>query len=94
MEELGGYVCPVCGYDGLLMPPRMAGQGSGEICNSCSFEFGVTDHDEGWTYATWRAKWIADGMKWQWGKQSDPEDWDPVEQMKRVAKPSIVFKER
>lgn len=88
--HMGGHVCPVCGYSGLLMPPRhFNGDGSSEICNCCSFEYGVTDNDEGWTYAKWREKWIADGMRWQWGRQEPPAWWDPENQLRRVALPSV-----
>jgi hypothetical protein len=92
-----GYMCPVCGYSGLLMPPRhLNGDGSGEICNCCSFDFGWTDGDDGETYASWRAKWIADGMRWQWGRQRPPRSgwWDPVKQLKRVARPSVVKEDK
>jgi len=85
-----GHVCPVCGYSGLLMPPRhFNGDGSGEVCNCCSFDFGFSDNDDGWTYATWRKKWIEDGMRWQWGKMDPPSWWDPVAQLGRLPRPSI-----
>lgn len=85
-----GNLCPVCGYSGLMAPPRQAnGDGSGEVCNCCSFDFGFSDHDDGWTYAAWRKKWIEDGMRWQWGKMAPPTWWDPEEQLRQVARPSI-----
>jgi hypothetical protein len=85
-----GFVCPVCGHSGLWAPPRdLNGDGSGELCNCCSFDFGFSDNDDGWTYRTWRAAWIADGMRWQWGKQRPPEWWDPEEQLRRVVRPSF-----
>jgi hypothetical protein len=57
------YVCPVCGYPDLTEPPRSPdGGGSYEICYSCGFEFGVTDDDLGFTYESWRSRWIERGI--------------------------------
>jgi hypothetical protein len=73
------YTCPVCGYTGLEEPPRSVttGGGSYEICPSCGFEFGVTDDDQGYRYEAWRARWIANGMKWASAGQSPPDGWEP-----------------
>jgi hypothetical protein len=79
------YVCPACGYPGLEDPPRSAsGAGSLEICPSCSFQFGKSDDDDGWTYAAWRERWIADGMTWDRGSSSPPDGWDPRAQLRAV----------
>ncbi|MEZ0449318.1 hypothetical protein [Cellulomonas sp. ICMP 17802] len=80
------YECPACGYPGLEAPPRTsAGSGSFEICPCCYFQFGVTDDDEGFTYATWRAQWIAKGTPWESGSHQDPPaGWDPQAQLLRV----------
>jgi hypothetical protein len=81
------YMCPACGYPELAEPPRLpkSGGGSYEICPSCGFEFGVTDDDEGYTYASWRGRWVADGMNW-WstGPRARPDDWDPIAQLARL----------
>jgi hypothetical protein len=77
--------CPVCGYPDLDEEPRSAsGGGSYEICPSCGFEFGVTDDDLGFTYRTWRERWIAGGMRWQSAAGQAPADWDPEAQLRAV----------
>lgn len=77
------FTCPSCGFPGLEETPRSpSGGGSYEICPSCGFEFGVTDDDEGHTYASWRARWVERGMPW-WASawQGPPEGWDPRAQL-------------
>lgn len=79
------FSCPVCGFDQLSEPPRSpAGGGSYEICPSCGFEFGVSDDDQGYTHAAWRAEWVKRGMPWS-GARPIPAGWDPIEQIGRVA---------
>ena len=77
------YQCPVCGYRGLSEPPREAdGDGSYEICASCGFEYGVTDDDQGYTYESWRARWVGLGMPWDSkGIEDPPPGWDPRRQL-------------
>jgi hypothetical protein len=79
------YTCPVCGYPALFEPPRSpkSGGGSYEICSSCGFEFGVTDDDEGYTYETWRQKWIDEGMQW-YDPKPQPAGWNPRDQLDRL----------
>ncbi len=79
-------VCPVCGYDKLREPPRSkkTKSGSYEICPSCSFQFGVSDDDEGWTYSRWREKWIKEGLVWDKGSSKPPLNWDPTKQLKNI----------
>ena len=77
------YTCLVCGYTGLDDPPVNArGFGTYEICASCGFEFGVDDIDKHFTYESWRAQWVADGMRW-WSSdfEDPPADWDPRQQL-------------
>ena len=79
------YICPVCGFPELTEIPRTdAGGGSFEICPSCSFQFGVTDDDRGFTYEQWRSCWIKEGMKWDKGRTDPPAGWDPLEQLRSV----------
>ena len=77
------FQCPACGYGGLHEPPRLpSGGGSYEICWSCGFEYGVTDDDEGFSYAEWRARWVAKGMPWDSERlHPRPVDWDPKAQL-------------
>lgn len=76
------YTCPVCGYPDLTEPPRSADGGSYEICYSCGFEFGVTDDDLGFTYESWRQRWVARGKPWDGlGIDEPPFGWDPARQL-------------
>ncbi len=77
--------CPVCGFPGLEESPRSSsGGGSFEICESCGFQFGVTDDDRGVSYEQWRVQWQRKGMPWDSGRSSPPSGWDPVEQLRRI----------
>lgn len=88
------YMCPVCGYPHLRKPaydvplrkdaPFYDGEPSYGICPSCSFEFGFTDTDQGFTFEQWRQKWINGGMIWREGRGSAPKDWDPRKQVAKV----------
>jgi hypothetical protein len=79
------FVCPVCGYPGLEEEPRSAeGGGSYEICPCCSFQFGVTDEDLGFSFEDWRQRWKREGMRWDKGDSEPPPGWDPVVQLRRV----------
>jgi hypothetical protein len=76
------FTCPVCGYPGLREDPRPSwGGGSFEICPSCGFQFGVDDDDRGETFATWRARWIAEGMRWR-SAGPPPPGWEPAAQLR------------
>src|SRR5262249_625618 len=77
--------CPVCGYPGLLEPPRSASGGASyEICPSCGFQFGVSDDDEGFTYAHWRALWKKRGSLWSSEGIAPPPGWNPKSQLARL----------
>jgi hypothetical protein len=79
------FICPVCGFPGLCEPPRSpSGGGSYEICPSCSFQFGVSDDDLGYTFERWRKEWIRLGMKWDKGSSKPPDRWDPREQLRNI----------
>lgn len=80
------HFCPVCGFAELSEPARsQSGGGSYEICPSCGFQFGVSDDDEGYTYAEWREEWKKNGMKWA-GTRPSPKNWDPGAQLKKLAR--------
>lgn len=78
------HTCPVCGYPKLKDEPRTESTGgSFELCPSCGFQFGVTDDDAGFTYASWREKWRGEGMLWS-SRSRRPKGWDPVAQLETV----------
>ena len=81
-----GDRCPICGHRGLSEPARTAESGgSYEVCQSCGFEFGVTDDDSAFSDLAWRWLWIAQGMPWSslWYRPQ-PADWDPEAQLAAV----------
>lgn len=80
------FTCPACGWPELDEEPRTnGGGGSYDICPSCGFEFGVTGDDKGYTYESWRNRWIAQGMPW-WstGIDDPPAGWDPRAQLRNL----------
>jgi hypothetical protein len=76
------YTCPVCGYDGLPLPPE-----DWSICPCCSCEFGYSDNS--WTHEELREEWVANGMQWHHLDVPKPENWLPTEQLKNVIKAQI-----
>lgn len=81
--------CPSCGFPGLQEPPRAAsGGGSYEICPSCGFQFGVSDDDTGFTYASWRARWKKGGMRWSSKGIAPPPGWNAESQLAGLKKSS------
>jgi hypothetical protein len=70
-------LCPVCGFE-MDDPPR-----DYNICPSCGTEFGV--HDLNASIAELRAAWIATGPKWWSQTDQPPGDWNPFQQLARVA---------
>ncbi len=84
------HVCLACGYPGLNQTPRTANGGSYEICHSCGFEYGVTDDDLGFSYETWRQRWIERGMPWDGeGLDQPPAGWDPARQLALLADAAV-----
>jgi hypothetical protein len=77
------FTCPSCGWPSLNEIPKTPnGGGSYEICPSCGFEYGYTDDDQGYTYESWRERWIELGMPWDSeGIEPPPEGWDPQQQL-------------
>lgn len=83
------HTCPVCAYPKLTEPPRsQSGGGSYEICPSCGFEFGVSDDDQGFTYAQWRARWKKAGMPWSSKGTKPPRAWNPARQLAATNHPA------
>ncbi|NQX63735.1 hypothetical protein HQN88_33330 [Paenibacillus qinlingensis] len=81
-----GYICPVCGFDKLEMPPYdEKGNESFEICHCCGFEFGVGDVSESITFVSYRNEWISEGFKWFF-QPSRHEILDLTEQLKNIQK--------
>lgn len=81
------FLCPVCGWPHLTEPPRTAtnGGGSYEICPSCGFEFGFTDHALEIGDREWREGWKICGTPWSSvGIASPPFGWDPIEQLRSL----------
>jgi transcription elongation factor Elf1 len=59
------YNCPICGYDKLNKPPYdEQGNESFDICSCCGFEFGYDDLHSGYTFESYRIKWISEGAEW------------------------------
>ena len=86
------HTCPVCGFPKLTdAPRRQSGGGSFEICPSCGFQFGVSDDDEGFTHAQWRALWKKNGMKWS-STSAPPKNWAAAAQLKSLAAPAAASK--
>lgn len=76
--------CPVCGYPDLCEPPYSAeGDGSFEICESCGFQFGVSDDDGGSSHVAWRSAWIGRGLPWS-STNPPPARWDARQQIERI----------
>lgn len=85
------YICPVCGYDGLLDPPWQDDSPSDDICPSCGIQFGYQDAAGGdavgraMIYRSWRQRWIDQGMRWHSvGAKLPPDGWNPVAQLQKV----------
>lgn len=77
------YVCPICGYDKLDEPAYDSyGCASYNICPCCGTELGYDDaktlHD------TIRNVWINKGMPWWSHNVAPPEDWSPIEQLRKA----------
>ena len=82
---MSSYVCPICGFPELPEPPRGPNGGASfDNCPVCAFEFGYHDDDQGHTYESWRAGWVADGMPWRIPEWPQPPNWDPRAQLARL----------
>lgn len=84
MAGMSGFICPVCGFDGLLEPAYdESGSPSYEICMSCGFEFGFDDDSEGVSFEAHRRQWLDDGATW-FDPDARPADWDLAAQLSRI----------
>ena len=84
------HTCLCCGFPALQEPPRSnSGGASYEICPSCGFQFGVSDDDAGFTYASWRALWKTGGLRWSSKGTAPPRGWNPESQLASVEDRSL-----
>jgi hypothetical protein len=76
------FQCPVCGFRGLVDPPRSPdGIASFEICRCCAFQFGFDDDSEGLSYQEYRQRWVANGSKWWSNEIAAPNGWNAAVQL-------------
>lgn len=68
------HTCPVCGYQGLELPPR-----DYSICASCGTEFGFDDRVI--SHRALRLAWIRRGCPWFDIGEAHPANWDPFQQL-------------
>jgi len=79
-----GYICPVCGYDGLEEAPYDEYNCSSyEICVCCGFEYGFSDGSEGFNFEDYRRKWISEGTKWR-EPDLKPTNWGLKKQLNNI----------
>lgn len=71
-------ICPICGYPHLKEGPYDEfGCSTFEICPCCGFEFGFDDDSEGYSYDSYREKWIKQGAPWFSDNiENKPYPWD------------------
>jgi len=69
------YTCPVCGYY-MEVPPS-----DYNICSSCGTEFDPFVA----SFEALREAWIATGPAWWSQYNPRPDNWNPREQLKRLA---------
>jgi len=85
VQEVSGYLCPVCGYDKMKTPPE-----DYNICPSCGTEFGYEDfadtyqeRQERWEEL--RFRWLSRGAPWFSPVTRAPANWNPYRQAISVA---------
>lgn len=69
-------LCPICGY-AMAEPPR-----DYNICPSCGTEFGL--HDQNTSVEELRQAWLRTGPKWWSATESQPENWNPIQQLAKM----------
>lgn len=90
-------ICPVCGYDKLLEAPYdKLGNPSYEICPCCNFEYGFDDDSEGYSFESYRTKWIDEGFKFS-DETDQPKDWNKnnmTRQLENIKKVNFVSRNK
>lgn len=84
-------ICPVCGVINAVgeIPWNEENFSSQDICPCCGTHYGEDDwgknkEDINKNHINLRKKWIEGGMKW-WSKSNlQPENWNPIEQLKNI----------
>lgn len=82
------YICPICGFDKLVIPPYdEKGNESYDICLCCAFEYGVDDFNYGLVnvFERYRMDWINEGAKWFYPSLR-PVNWNLDKQLLNIAK--------
>ncbi|WP_227940235.1 hypothetical protein [Alkalihalobacillus deserti] len=78
------YRCNVCGFKGLDRPQYFEDKyPSFDICSCCGFQSGFDDDDQGYTFDSYRNKWINEGAEW-FDKNRRPKNWDLRKQLKQI----------
>jgi hypothetical protein len=49
----------------------------------------VSDDDDGFTYASWRAQWKARGLRWSSKGIAPPRGWNPESQLGSLRQSSL-----
>ncbi len=83
------YLCPVCGYPDLYDPPWDNDAPSDEICPSCGTHFGYDDvaidaAAREAAHRRLREAWKSAGCPWFSKGRTQPETWNPEEQLEAV----------
>jgi hypothetical protein len=71
------YICPICGYDGLIRPPK-----NDMICPSCGTQHGYDDFAH--TPQELRQAWIQAGSAWWSQNERPPVGWNPYVQLSAI----------
>lgn len=68
------HTCLACGFDKLDDEQYDAEMipNENQICPCCTWQAGFEDDDQGYTFETYREKWISDGTPWFYGEK--PKD--------------------
>ncbi len=77
------YMCPVCGYDRLELPPERH-----MICPSCGTQFGLDTVLH--SIEELRRRWLAAGAAWWSESEVPPQGWNGRLQVRRVERYSGV----
>lgn len=89
MGDLGGHLCPVCGFDGLYEPAWVENSPSEDICPCCGVQFGYDDMrpeagEREARHAELRGRWMSEGCRWWSSSRQASPAWDPRAQLERA----------